>query len=334
MTLVAKGPFHERIDLTALSDADWDELRRDAPELRCFGCGGRMHTRAIPLTDPLPDEPTELHIFAHNPHEGDRCRRLGWDESPGHHRLKRQLARGARRAGWTVELEVQAHPECRADVVATNPTGDKTHALEAQLAGLSTHDALERHKNYVNEFGRCTWTHTGRREWSTQVPSLRVDAQDQSIVVGGILIDAVEHIEAPPTPLLEVVPEVLDQRMLYVWDGEWGTYILREAMSRGGGQIPTRKRPRVISGAGAARFCSRMRDLGPEGRRLVEAGIAGLDEYHRLLREAHEVFRASGEAGMTERHWQMLAIAGEFPILTRPLPRLDLALSQMSYSAN
>lgn len=316
-----------------MTDGDWEELRREGPDLRCYGCGGRMHTRARDLTDPQPDEPTELRIFAHNPGEGEKCKRLGWDGSPDHDRLKGRLASAARRAGWSVELEVQPSEDCRSDVVATHPTSGKSHALEAQLATLNMHHALERHERYEREFGRCTWTHTGRREWASQVPSLRVDASDHGTVVGGILVDLRENVEADPSPLSDVIPEILENRMLYVYDGDWGTFVLRQAMSSGGGELPKRRRPR-ITGEGAARFCRKMTDLGEGGRALLESGIADSGEFRRLLDDAHLAVRTLDSRLVTKRQWLILAMAGEHPSLKDIQPEVDAALRTLRVSMN
>lgn len=333
MTLVARGPGKSRLDLTLVSDADWDEMRLSGGGYRCEGCGGAMHLRALSITDPLPDEPTELRIFAHNPGEGAKCKALGHDESREHLQLKDHLARAARRAGWTAELEIQVSPECRADVLATNPVNGKTHVLEAQLATLSLSRAVERHSRYEAEFGTCTWTHTGSREWSSQVRSLQVARDDHGTVVGGVLIDLPEHIELDPTPLLDVVPGVLKQDLIYVWSGDWGTYVDRDAMSRGSGVLPQRRRRKVTS-AGAARFCNRMQLLGEDGRRLIAEGIPDTKEFVRILSEAHEHRRRHGEMALSDRQWLVLAIAGEHPSLKVVRPELDRILDAIQVSAN
>jgi hypothetical protein len=331
VTLVALGPFSERLDATEISDADWGELRRSRTPLRCLGCGGGMHTKELAVSDPMPGESTSLRIFAHNPYEAIRCRALGFDESADHHRLKRLLARGARNAGWKAELEVQPSKDCRADVVATHPKGERTHAFEAQIATLNLPTALTRHQRYEKEFGNCTWTHTGRREWASQIPSLRV-ADDHETVVAGILVDLTEYVEAEPTPLLDVVPKVLDRSLLYVYDSGWGTYVLRDAMSRSPRRLPQRKH-RKVSGVGAQRFCNRMASLSFEQRALALIGIRDEAEFTRKLAEAHEAFRAVGHAGLTDRHWEILALAGQFPALSTPatastsVPRGDHRIS-------
>lgn len=277
MTLVALGPGGERLDLDQWSDDEWHAFRREPVPASCEGCGGPMHTKAIPIDRPLPGEPAELRIFAHNPGVAQRCRQLGYDGSPSHDRLKRRIAHGARRAGWTTQYEVQSSPTCRTDVLATNPRTGKTRALEAQLAGLTTADALDRHARYVADFGDCTWVHSGRREWSSQIPSLKVN-QEHDLVVSGILVDLSDGVEAPPTPVEDVVGDVLTNMILWVYASDWGTYVLRDALSR---QAPTRPPGRASRRGvkGATRFCGRIQAVDPGIRVLAKFGFAGASDF-------------------------------------------------------
>lgn len=170
----------EVIDLEAMTATDKLTLRAQhrADPYTCRGCGGRVHTRLNPI-DADADTCDPFLTFAHHPHEAEKCRALGlgWDETPEHHQLKSRLARAARKAGWTTELEVQPNPTCRADVVATSPRGNQW-ALEAQLATLHLDQAVARHDRYTTEFSACTWVHTRTREWANRIPSLRITTPD------------------------------------------------------------------------------------------------------------------------------------------------------------
>ena len=78
------------------------------------------------------DDRSAFGIFAHNPGQADRCRLLGWEESAEHDLLKHRLALAARSVGAKTEFEVMLGDTCRADVVATLPSGTRW-GLEAQL---------------------------------------------------------------------------------------------------------------------------------------------------------------------------------------------------------
>jgi hypothetical protein len=327
VTLVAlAGP--ERIDLSMLDDRAWADLRQSGETFECAGCHGPMHTRAIPLTNPLPGEDVELRIFAHNPGAAEACRALGYQESDAHDRLKTRIAKAARAIGWTAELEVQPSPACRADVVVSHPTNGRSRAIEAQLASLNTAEAHRRHKLYESEFGACTWTHTKRREWASQIPSLQVDSEDQQLVVGGILVDLRDNIERDPTPVAEVVPDLLEGRIMYVFDAGWGSYVLRSAASSGGVRRDRRRGPRHVSGAGAARFCERFRDLGHAGNVLIRLGLSSLAEFERLRSEAVAAVNRDHRS-VTDYQMEILAAAYECPDLKVLDPRLEAQVARI-----
>jgi hypothetical protein len=208
----------EVINLESMSPDDKHVIRAETPDFVCRGCGGPVHTRHVPDgndTDPFL-------VFAHNPGAAELCRQLGFhtDESDAHHRLKATLAAAARKAGWTADLEVPGDG-CRADVVVTK--GSKTRVLEAQISGLSVADALERTRRYRTSFGNPLWTHTKRRDWSTQVPSVRIDDPDDTanpVVIGGVMVDQAGRIPAKPEPLATVVPRILDGHLRYLFDAD------------------------------------------------------------------------------------------------------------------
>ncbi|MGW2920799.1 competence protein CoiA family protein [Streptomyces angustmyceticus] len=83
-----------------------------------------------------------LRFFAHAP--GAPTCALGL-ESVAHHLLKLELATAARDAGAHAELEVPGPDGAwRADVLATDPAGAWTTALEAQLAPITGADITAR----------------------------------------------------------------------------------------------------------------------------------------------------------------------------------------------
>jgi hypothetical protein len=205
------------IDLESMTPADKLTLRQEAPDFKCRGCKGPVHTRHVPDGD----DTDPFLVFVHNPGAAEECRRLGFhtDESDAHHRLKAYLAAGARRAGWTAELEVHGD-RCRADVVATK--GTETRVFEAQISPLSVVDAVERTRRYQSSIGDPVWVHTRRRDWSKRVPSVHVETDDDALtaplVVGGVMIDQAGTIPAPTTPLRVVVPRILVKDLKYLYD--------------------------------------------------------------------------------------------------------------------
>ena len=177
---------------------------------QCRGCGGRVHMRSHKAADEI-----DMVTFAHHPGEAEKCRALGFhtDESPEHHRLKDHLYRAARTAGWDAELEVPGE-RCRADVVASSR--GVTRVLEAQVSPLSEREALDRSDLYQRSFGQPTWTHTRARPWSRKVESLRV-ADDLTTVIDGVYLDQAGDQKADPSPVEDIIPDILSGRLRYVW---------------------------------------------------------------------------------------------------------------------
>ncbi len=245
----------ERVSLEpgeGMSRADMLDLRSSESAraaLRCCGCKSPVHTRNI------GGELDLLLVFVHNPGGGKLCRELGFhtDESDEHLMLKAGLARAVRRAGWTADLEVYAG-RCRTDVLATSPQG-RHWALEAQLATLSTSDAVERTKRYEAEFGRVTWSHTKARDWATRIPCLRVDDETQSVVIDGVMTDPTGQTRADPVAVYDVVPRILHNQITYVSGGDYGYFVDIAAQGQRPGQRQRKRRP---GGRGAyVRECSR-----------------------------------------------------------------------------
>jgi hypothetical protein len=184
-------------------DDIWESLRRERPRIVCVGCGGPAHTRETRI------DRLVVRTFAHNPGQAERCRLFGGVESAEHEVLKESIVRSARSSGWTADIEVISRDErVRADVVCTK--GSRTHSWEAQLAVLSRADANDRHEKYVNEWSNTTWVHTRRRDWSKDIPCLRVDEETRRKVVGGVYVDELAEERIAPTLLTSFVPRVLD----------------------------------------------------------------------------------------------------------------------------
>jgi hypothetical protein len=192
------------VNLMDDGDQLWTFLRREAPPIVCVGCGGKAHTRELNfglLT---------VRTFAHNPGFGERCRLLGdVGESAEHEVLKEAIVKTARSSGWQADIEVISPDEkVRADVVCSR--NGRTHSWEAQLASLNRRLANERHEKYVHTWGNTTWVHTRSRDWSKDIPCVRVDDDTQETVVGGIYADDGGEVPVPPTPLVAYVPRILN----------------------------------------------------------------------------------------------------------------------------
>ncbi|HEV2928405.1 MAG TPA: hypothetical protein VGW74_06920 [Propionibacteriaceae bacterium] len=202
---------------------DRRSLYAGKPIIRCRGCSGPAHMKL------LRDDPRRpFMVFAHNPGYGEACKALGYhtDESEEHHDLKSRLAAAARRAGWTADTEVYGE-RCRADVVATSPSGRSKWVLEAQLASIKLPDVIDRTGRYTNQFGAVTWVHSGHRRWANRhedVQALRVAEEDLATVIGGVMLDAEAYIKAPPAPIADVVPNILTGKLRYIFGADFGFY--------------------------------------------------------------------------------------------------------------
>ena len=240
------------VDLRGIAPRDRTAMHRDrALRWSCAACGGPAHLR---LHDrDYRDGP--LVTVAHNPGAAEACRQLGYhvDESAEHHLLKDLLADGAHRAGWSTRIEVVADG-CRADVVATR--GDQRFVLEAQLADLSVVDAERRHELY-RQIGLVNWTHTRRRTWARRIPSLRVDDNSLDVVIDGVCVDPAGREPAAAAPLVDVVAQVLDRQLAWIYDEQTSDpfgfyYDLAGGHRPTGTKRPARgRRPRTLTAPGA-----------------------------------------------------------------------------------
>ncbi|MFC9238593.1 competence protein CoiA family protein [Streptomyces decoyicus] len=130
-----------------------------------------------------------LRFFAHAPHAPD-CEIARQGESEAHHLLKLELASAARDAGAHAEMEVRAPDgSWRADVLATDPGGGWTMALEAQLSPITPADITARTVR-MREHGvtSCWFSDRPRPPWLGTVPSIRLaaDADSGLTVVEGL----------------------------------------------------------------------------------------------------------------------------------------------------
>ncbi|MGX7760547.1 competence protein CoiA family protein [Streptomyces angustmyceticus] len=118
-----------------------------------------------------------LRFFAHAP--GAPTCALGL-ESVAHHLLKLELATAARDAGAHAELEVPGPDGAwRADVLATDPAGAWTTALEAQLAPITGADITARtEKMHADGVASIWFSDRPRPPWLGTVPSVRLERPD------------------------------------------------------------------------------------------------------------------------------------------------------------
>ncbi|MFD0242045.1 competence protein CoiA family protein [Streptomyces decoyicus] len=146
-----------------------------------------------------------LRFFAHAPHAPD-CEIALQGESEAHHLLKLELASAARDAGAHAEMEVRAPDgSWRADVLATDPGGGWTMALEAQLSPITAADITARTAR-MREHGvtSCWFSDRPRPPWLGTVPSIRLatDADGGLTVVEGLARFTGSGWQVPPPPSL------------------------------------------------------------------------------------------------------------------------------------
>lgn len=158
-------------------DQSWEAVWKVKPPapITCAECRHPMHAKA---------SYSGLRFFAHAPHAPD-CEIARQGESEAHHLLKLELASAARDAGTHAELEVRAPDGTwRADVLATDPGGGWTMALEAQLSPITAAGITAR-TDRMREHGvtSCWFSDRPRPPWLGTVPSVRLAAADGSGLV-------------------------------------------------------------------------------------------------------------------------------------------------------
>ena len=149
-------------------EQSWEAVWKTRPPalISCVECGHPMFAKT---------SYSGLRFFAHAPHAPD-CEIARQGESEAHHLLKLELASAARDAGAHAELEVRAPDgSWRADVLATDPGGAWTMALEAQLSPITAADISAR-TDRMREHGvtSCWFSDRPRPPWLGTVPSVRV----------------------------------------------------------------------------------------------------------------------------------------------------------------
>ncbi|MET7802483.1 competence protein CoiA [Streptomyces decoyicus] len=165
-----------------------------SPELRCPRAGpGGAPIACAECRHPMYAKTSRsgLRFFAHAPHAPD-CEIARQGESEAHHLLKLELASAARDAGAHAEMEVRAPDgSWRADVLATDPGGGWTMALEAQLSPITAADITARTVR-MREHGvtSCWFSDRPRPPRLGTVPSIRLaaDADGGLTVVEGLLM--------------------------------------------------------------------------------------------------------------------------------------------------
>ena len=125
-----------------------------------------------------------LRFFAHSPH-APNCEIARQGESEAHHLLKLELASAARDAGAHAELEVRAPDgSWRADVLAADPGGAWSMALEAQLSPITAADIAARtERMYADGVSVCWFSDRPQPPWLGTVPSARLAAAEAGDLV-------------------------------------------------------------------------------------------------------------------------------------------------------
>lgn len=148
----------------------WETVWKARPPapITCDECHHPMHAKS---------SRTGLRFFAHAP--GAPTCALGL-ESVAHHLLKLELAGAARDAGAHAELEVPGPGGTwRADVLATDPAGTWTTALEAQLAPITGADITARTDRMRADGVTSIWfSDRPRPPWLGTVPSVRLTTEN------------------------------------------------------------------------------------------------------------------------------------------------------------
>ncbi|MCX5078763.1 competence protein CoiA family protein [Streptomyces sp. NBC_00424] len=167
----------------------WRDVHRvPGMELACPECRGRVFARI------------SQHRSRHFYHQArpDNCELA--NESPEHHRLKRELAMAARAAGWRAELEVAgATGNWRADVMVFDEQGHAFMALEAQLSPMTPDEARMRTERYAADGVAVCWVGPQERPWQRVVPTLRVPFPAEDDRVWQVRHGMASYVWAPRT---------------------------------------------------------------------------------------------------------------------------------------
>lgn len=196
-----------------LEEEDWRRIHRPKRPagLRCPTCSAAMYAKERSLT----------RFFAHAP-GASNCASNG--ESSEHLRLKLEVVKAARGAGWLAEPEWRRDDDNTAsdriwiaDVLCTDPRSHRRIAFEIQLSPQTPEEARLRTERYRADGIETIWIAGSRRPWTIDADCVIVD---RDYITGGLFTgnsSAPDHIwhwdpvERNP-PLVEWIPEVLDSR--------------------------------------------------------------------------------------------------------------------------
>ncbi|MFJ4851681.1 competence protein CoiA family protein [Streptomyces sp. NPDC088733] len=156
----------------------WEEVWKVRPPepIVCVECLHPMYAKT---------SSSGLRFFAHAPHAPD-CEIARQGESEAHHLLKLELTNAARDAGAHAEMEVRAADgSWRADVLATDPGGTWSMALEAQLSPITAVDIAARTERMAGDgVTACWFSDRPQPPWLGTVPSVRLAPAD----TGGLAV--------------------------------------------------------------------------------------------------------------------------------------------------
>ncbi|MFD8321867.1 competence protein CoiA family protein [Kitasatospora purpeofusca] len=206
--------------------AEWGTVFAHLPDLGCGQAWERVWKArpAAPLACPECLHPVHakvsrggLRFFAHAPRP-PHCEIALQGESEAHHLLKLELVGAAREAGAHAELEVRAADgSWRADVLATDPTGTRRTALEAQLSPITDDGITARTERMLADgVTSCWFSDRPRPPWLGTVPSLRLAAADSGLVVaeGLVKLAGGRWVAAPQVPVADFLRWVFTDRVV------------------------------------------------------------------------------------------------------------------------
>ncbi|MDX2963319.1 hypothetical protein [Streptomyces acidiscabies] len=187
----------------------WEAVWKSRPPapITCDECHHPMHAKT---------SRTGLRFFAHAP--GAPTCALGL-ESVAHHLLKLELATAARDAGAHAELEVPGPDGAwRADVLATDPAGTWSTALEAQLAPITGTDIAARTARMRTDGVASIWfSDRPRPPWLGTVPSVRLERPEGSTELAaaeGLVKFTGRGWRAVPAPLTQFLGWAFTHRIV------------------------------------------------------------------------------------------------------------------------
>ncbi|WKV74137.1 RNA methyltransferase [Streptomyces sp. PCS3-D2] len=188
---------------------DWAEVWKVRPlaPLSCDECRHPMYAKV---------SSSSLRFFAHAP-GAPKCALA--EESPAHHLLKLELAAAARDAGAYAELEVRGPDGAwRADVLASDPAGTWTIALEAQLSPITPDDITARTERMLEDGVSSVWfSDRVRVPWFGAVPWAGLETVDGVLAIkDGLAKFSGKQWEAGPrgVPVAEFLRWVFARRVV------------------------------------------------------------------------------------------------------------------------